>query len=107
MATKTKKTTTKKPKTEEQLDLFDYQPEKAKVIAKVAHEYKAIVIVGRKTLAEEIRLKNKIKELVKEAKLKPLPNGVIKFVCDGIPISITPRDEVIRIGEKKAKKKKQ
>ncbi len=92
----------KKKETEsgEQLELIDVSPENAKPIIAAARAYKKHQAVRLSALAKEIKQKQVILELVKEAKLQPLDNGVIKFECDGVVISITPRDELVKVSER-------
>jgi len=88
----------KDKKTEgEQLDLIDITPEYAKPIKAAAKAYKRVVAEGRVLLAEEVKLKTKIIEQVREAGIKPNAEGVIKFRLDGVTITITPRDELVKV----------
>lgn len=88
----------KKPK-DEQLDLIDVQPENAKEIIKVAREYKEAQRERLAWLKSETDSKQQLLSLVKEAKLKPLEGGVIRFKVDGVLISVTPRDELVKVKE--------
>lgn len=85
----------------EQMDLLDVQPENAKAIMAAAKLYKKHQIARQAALAKEITQKEKLLELVRAAKLKPLADGVIKFACGGMIISVTPRDELIKVKEPK------
>jgi len=44
-----------------------------------------------------------ILELVEKAGLQRLAGGVIKFEIEGVPFKITPRDELVQVGEAKDK----
>lgn len=92
---KTKKKVTKG----EQLDLIDVAPENAKAIVAAARVYKMRQKERLDALKKEIAEKQKVLALVKEAKLKPLESGIIRFTCEGFTISITPRDELIKVKE--------
>lgn len=81
----------------EQLDLIDVEPENVKAIKRAARAYKAAQAQRITWLADEKKQKMKILELVKEAKLRPNQDGIIKFRLDGIVIAITPRDELVQI----------
>ncbi len=91
----------KKEKPEgEQLDLIDVHPAKARL-------YKEYQFTGQKdyrcrlaALKKEVEQKQKVLELVKAAELQPLEGGIIKFEYDGVIISITPRDELVKVKEK-------
>lgn len=95
------KNTAKKDKGE-QLDLIDVSPENAKPIIALARRYKKISAARQANLAEEVKLKKQIIDLVKAAKLQPLENGVIKFAYNGVTVSITPRDELVKVKDEKA-----
>lgn len=90
---------TEEPAVGEQLELIDVTPENLKKIKPVAKQYKAAQARRVKALDEEKALKAQIIQLVKEAKLKRLADGTIRFHCDGMLVTITPRDEVVRIKE--------
>ena len=85
-----------------QLPLIDVEPENMKEILSVAREYKEAVTEWISWLNIEKEKKQKILELVAKAKLTPLENGVIRFKCDGMTISITPRDELVQVKEDSA-----
>lgn len=101
---KAKKKTTAKPG--EQMDLIDVGPTNIKKIAPHVRAYKAAMKQRMESLAIEIKEKGLILALVLEAKLTPLPNGHIKFVCEGIDIDIEPRDFVIHTSTHKEKGKR-
>ena len=91
----------KKEKAEEgeQLDLIDVAPENAKPIIAAARLYKKYQKARLASLKDEIGQKQKILSLVKEAKLTTLEGGKIRFKYDGVTISITPRDELVKVKE--------
>ncbi len=84
----------------EQLDLIDVAPENAKPIIKAARIYKSLQLKRISALNEEVKQKHRVLELVKAAKLQPLENGRIQFECDGVVVTVTPRDELIKIKDK-------
>ena len=86
-----------KPQKDEQMDLIDIQPEKAKEIARVATQYKAAQKARLTALKAEVEKKRQLLELVKEAKLTPLSDGTIKFTVDFTEITVKPRDELIKV----------
>jgi hypothetical protein len=83
----------------EQLDLIDTTPKNSKQIIVIARRYKAAQTARIAALVEEGAEKQKLLDLVKAAKLQPLENSVIRFRVDGMTISITPRDELIKVKE--------
>lgn len=100
----TKKKAAKKEakKSGEQLDLIEVAPKEVKPIIKAAREYAkhrdARIAVGKK----EAEHKQKVIELVKAANLQPLKGGLIKFKYNGVTVSITPRDELVKVKDEKA-----
>ena len=86
----------------EQMDLIEVGPENSKEIIRQARIYKALVKKRVNTLADEVAAKTKLLELIKEAKLTRTPGGNIKFHCDGYTITVTPRDELIKVKEDEA-----
>ena len=85
--------------TEEQMELIDVGPENMKEIKPAAKAYQKAKTARINASTKEVQTKNKLLGLVKTAKLKPLDDGVIRFRCDGLLISITPRDELIKVIE--------
>jgi len=89
----------RKKKEQEQLDLIDVKPENAKHIVNAARLYKQYQAARLAALKQEIDQKQTILALVKKAKLQPLEGGVIRFKVDGVTISVTPRDELVKVKE--------
>lgn len=88
----------KKDQTEgEQLDLIDVSPANSKEIIKQARIYKKAQAERCEALAEEVESKQKLLSLIKEAGLKPLEDGVIRFRLDGFTITVKPRDELVKV----------
>jgi hypothetical protein len=81
----------------EQMDLIDVAPENMKKIKPLAKKYRAAVKRRMAVLDEEKELKDKLLDMVKAAHLSRLEDGTIKFRCDGMLITVTPRDELIRV----------
>lgn len=91
--------TSKQASIGEQLDLLDVSPENLKQIIPVAKQYRKAVKRRMVALEEETKLKGQILDLVKDAKLSRLADGSIKFKCDGMLITVTPRDELVKVKE--------
>lgn len=83
--------------TGEQLDLMEVGPENSQEIIRCARWYKAAQTKRIAALEEEIEAKGKLLALVKEAKLQRMEDGKIRFHCDGFTITVTPRDELIKV----------
>lgn len=94
-----------RPRNDEQLQLLDVGPANLKKIAPLARQYNQIMHERCELLTQEVELKKKILELVHKEKLSRLPDGAIRFECEGTMIEVVPTDEVIRIKEKKAAKR--
>lgn len=92
-----RKKQTMEPAPGEQLDLLDVSPENLEQIIPVAKKYRAAVKRRMQALEQETELKTEILTLVKDAKLHRLADGTIKFKCDGMLITVTPRDELVRV----------
>ena len=80
----------------EQLDLIEVAPENAKKITGVAKRYRAAQARRIQALDQECNEKQALLALIKEANLKQV-DGKIKFRVDGLIITVTPRDELIKI----------
>ena len=83
----------------DQLDLIEVSPKNKKAILKIAGEYKECQRQRIRFLKEEIERKAKLLDLIKAAKLQPDEEGVISFRLDGVKITVTPRDELVRVRE--------
>lgn len=81
----------------EQKDLIDVHPENHKKIKQLAHAYKKAQRARAEALAEEIKWKEKLLSEVKESKVTKNPDGSYKFKVDDVTISVTPRDELVRV----------
>ncbi len=90
--------------TGQQMDLIDVGPKNSKEIIKHARLYRSAQARRVKALQEEIVEKHTILELVKKAKLQRTADGNIKFHCDGLLITIVPRDELLRIKDEETPK---
>lgn len=86
-----------KKKTGKQLDLIDVKPKQSKKILAVANDYKEAVSERQGWLAQEVKLKTELLDLIKKENLTPLKDGVIRFDIDGTVISVTPRDELVKV----------
>lgn len=84
----------------DQMDLIEVLPENAKPIIEAARLYKKLQAARQAALEKEVEQKHKVLELVRAANLQPLEGGKIRFEYDGYIISVTPRDELIKVKEK-------
>jgi hypothetical protein len=83
----------------EQLDLIDITPENGKAILAIAKDYKKAIAARMRMSEKEVDLKGKLLELIKKENLARLENGSIRFRLDGMIITVTPRDELIKVKE--------
>lgn len=90
---------TLEPAPGEQIELLDVGPENLKQIKPVARRYRSAVAARIAALEEETKLKAQILSMVHDAHLSRLDDGTIRFKCDGMTITITPRDELVRVKE--------
>ncbi len=91
----------KKKEAGEQLQLIEVGPKDGKEILAAAKIYKKHQKARLAAAAKEADQKTLILELVDKADLQRLAGGVIKFEIEGIPIKITPRDQLVQVGEAK------
>lgn len=90
----------KKKKAGEQGQLIDTVPENFKELVEAGHLYKEYQAERMAALQKEIDQKKLILELMKKAGLQTLEGGKMKFEHDGLKISVTPRDELVKVVEK-------
>lgn len=90
---------TMEPAPGEQMDLIDVGPENLKQIKPIAKEYRAAVKARMAAGETEKDLKEQLLAMVKDANLTRLDDGTIRFKVDGMLITVTPRDELIRVKE--------
>jgi len=74
-------------------------PENSKEIIKQAKAYKAAQSRRIEALENEVAAKVKLLSLIKEAKVQRLDDGKIRFKLDGYTITVTPRDELVKVKE--------
>jgi len=80
-----------------QLDLIDVTPEYLAEIKPVARRYRAALRARLDALEEETAAKQELLSLIKASNPSRLPDGSIRFRCDGYLISVTPRDELVKV----------
>lgn len=83
----------------EQMVLIDIAPTKAKPIMVEAKIYKRLMLARKKAGEKEVAQKARVLSLIRDAKIRPLEDGVIRFSYDGFTISVTPRDELVKVTE--------
>ena len=81
----------------EQLDLIDVHPKNQKDILRAARAYKKAQRERTIALTEEGKQKIKLLAAVKEGNLVADRNGRIACRIDGTIITVTPRDELVRV----------
>lgn len=86
---------------DEQMDLIDVGPENLQKIVPHARRYRQAVRERMRWGRAETDEKEHIRRLVRDAELSRLPDGSIRFRCDGLLISLTPRDELIKVKDEK------
>jgi len=84
--------------------LIDVAPENSKEIIQQARAYKSAQ--GRRidALEEEVAAKVKLLALIKEANVQPVEGGKIRLHLDGYMITVTPRDELVKVQEEGGEK---
>lgn len=96
----------KSKKKGEQMPLIEVGPENLKEIAKETRSYRSLVDQRLVILKKEVKQKEKVKTLVKEAELQRLKDGRIQFEVDDEIVCLMPQDDLITIRKKTPKKKK-
>jgi hypothetical protein len=94
---KTEKPEEKNKTDGEQIDLIDVKPENAKEIIKAAKAYKKAQAARIEALVTEVAEKENLLECIRKAKLQPSSDGSLKFSLEDVKISVTPRDELIKV----------
>ena len=92
----------KKKETEqsgEQLELIDVTPKNAKPIIEVGRLYNIAKKARIASLAEEVKYKTKIRQMVKDAGIQRLEDGTIKFTHNRVTILVEPQDEKVTVKE--------
>ena len=87
----------KKPEVGQQLALIEVGPENLAEIAPVVRRYRQFAKERLTALAGEVKAKQELLDLVKAARLQPLPDGKITFTCEGATITVTPQDFLIQV----------
>lgn len=82
---------------DEQLELIEVAPKNAKVIKRAAKAYKEAQTERISWLAEEKKHKEKILTLIENENLMPLEGGVIRIAVNGAVITVTPRDNLVKV----------
>ena len=83
----------------QQMDLIDVSPKNSKEIIRQAQIYRDALARRQSALNEETNAKQKLLDLIKKAGLQRLEDGTIKFHVDGYKITVTPRDELVKVKE--------
>jgi len=86
-----------KKEKEEQMDLIEVGPENGEAIIAAARIYKKLQVARSLALKKEVEQKQKVLSLIKEAELKTLEGGKIRFKYDNVTVSVTPRDELVQV----------
>ena len=81
----------------EQLQLLDVSHPLAKDIKRAAKRYDVDKHERMAATKKEVESKTKLLALVKQSGVRPDAEGVIEFAVDGLHISVTPRDELVKV----------
>lgn len=95
---------TKNP--DKQMALMDVSPKNKKALVKAAEEYKDAAAQKKEWSEAEAEAKKVVLSLVDDADLERLPDGTIRFVVEGMTITITPTEDKLNVKlpqEKRAK----
>jgi hypothetical protein len=82
---------------EEQGSLIDTTPTNFKEIVETAKRYKKAVVKRMAAEQIEVEEKQRLLALIKESNAQRLEDGKIRLQADGFLITVTPRDELIRV----------
>jgi hypothetical protein len=69
----------------------------SRMILKVAIAYKAASKARMEALADEIVKKDDLLSLIHKSGIKPMADNVIRFTISDTKISVTPRDELVKV----------
>lgn len=84
---------------EGQMDLIEVHDEEVKPIIQAARRYKELVKKRMAALEKEVKQKQVVINLIKEANLQKLDGDVIHFKHDGLDIKLTPGNDSIKVTE--------
>lgn len=79
------------------MDLIDVEPKNKKDILRIARKYKALQQERISALNAEITQKEKLLTVVRAAKIVPDADGAYRFRMDTLTITVTPRDELVKV----------
>lgn len=85
----------------EQMTWLDLDAEELKAIMPKIRKYRQIVKQRVSLTAQEVELKETIKEFFHKSEFQRLADGSIKVHCEGLRIHLIPQDEKIEIKEDK------
>jgi hypothetical protein len=94
--TKRSKLTEQDVQAGEQGDLIDVQPENIKEIVKQARLYKRLQVKRIDMLTDEVVAKKTLLSMLEAEKIERI-DGKIVLKCNGMTITVSPRDELIKV----------
>ena len=81
----------------EQLDLIDVTPEIAKQLKRLGRTYQRYKRERIAALTKEVEYKTKLLGALRDSKVPKQADGSIKCRLDGMKITVTPRDDLVRV----------
>lgn len=80
-------------------ELIDVTPENQKAILEFAKQLKRVQAKKKSLADDEKSIRHELIEAVHEAGLQPLENGVIILKINGMTLTVTPKEENVKIQE--------
>lgn len=82
---------------DEQGELLETAPPNSKEILRAAKRYKSAQLARITALQDEVEEKAKLLKLIKEANVQRLEDGTMRFHVQGMLITVTPREELVKV----------
>lgn len=83
----------------EQIPLIEVEAENSKELLRIARAYKRAQAARIEALEQEVKYKGNLLTAIKDAKLHPIEDGCYKVRVKDVLITVTPRDELVKVKE--------
>lgn len=88
----------------EQQELFDVVGEGAPELQAAGLVYRKHLKIRQVALKEEVKQKEIMRDIISKMGLQRMPDGKIRFTSGGLEFEVEPKDDIIRVKDKKKAK---